>query len=131
MTQDLKTLDSSLESAQWRLDRFVRQFGPEYRSLVQVAAVPIVLTPELVGYLRGQFLPGVSWVAEADLLLSELCRSVGYERYVMDSGVQSIALQALDIQKPGQVEEIARLLVGYVQHLARVNPYLSDRQRKH
>ena len=118
-------------AAQWRLDRFVRQFGPEYRSLVLVVAVPIVLTPELVGYLRGQFLPGVSWVAEADLLLSELCRSVGYERYVMDSGVQSIALQELDIQKPGQVEEIAQVLVGYVQHLARVNPYLSDRQRKH
>ena len=45
-------------AAQWRLDRFVRQFGPEYRSLVQVAAVPIVLTPELVGYLRGAVLAG-------------------------------------------------------------------------
>jgi formylglycine-generating enzyme required for sulfatase activity len=118
-------------AAQWRLDRFVRQFEPGYRSLVQVVAVPIVLTPELVGYLRGQFLPTLTWVAEADLLLSELCRPVGYERYVMDSGVQAIALRELERENPEQVEEIARLLVGYMQHLARVNPYLTDRQRKH
>ena len=131
MMQDLETPERSRESAQWRLDRFVRQFGPEYRSLVQTVAVPIVLTPELVGYLRGQFLPSLNWVAEADLLLSELCRSVGYERYVMDSGVQTIALQELETQSPERVEEIARLLVGYMRHLARVNPYLTDRQRKH
>ncbi len=131
MMDDSETLESSLESSQWRVDRFVRQFGPEYRFLVQVAAVPIVLTPELVGYLRGQFLPRLSWVAEADLLLSELCRSVGYERYVMDSGVQAVALQELESENPERVEEIARLLVGYMRHLARVNPYLTDRQRKH
>jgi formylglycine-generating enzyme required for sulfatase activity len=118
-------------AAQWRVDRFVRQFGPEYGALVQVAAVPIVLTPELVGYLRGQFLPRLSWVAEADLLLSELCRSVGYERYVMDAGVQTVALQALDARSPEQVSEISRLLVGYMQHLVRTNPYLTLRQRKH
>jgi formylglycine-generating enzyme required for sulfatase activity len=118
-------------AAQWRVDRFVRQFGDGYRALVQVAAVPIVLTPELVGYLRGQFLPRLSWVAEADLLLSELCRSVGYERYVMDAGVQTVALQELDARSPEQVSEISRLLVGYMQHLVRTNPYLTDRQRKH
>mgnify|MGYP000249869723 FL=1 len=34
-------------AAQWRLDRFVRQFGPEYRSLVLVVAVPILLVKRL------------------------------------------------------------------------------------
>jgi formylglycine-generating enzyme required for sulfatase activity/type II secretory pathway predicted ATPase ExeA len=123
--------NEELEAARWRVDRFVRQFGEDYRGLVRVAAVPIVLTPELVGYLRGQFLPGLVWVAEADLLLSELCRPVGYERYVMDSDVQAIALQELEAGEPERVEEIARLLVGYMRHLARVNPYLTARQRKH
>ena len=129
MTELMENNDRT--AAQWKVDRFVRQFEPGYRSLVQLAAVPIVLTPELVSYLRGQFLPKLTWVAEADLLLSELCRSVGYERYVMDSGVQAIALQELEARSPEQVEDIARLLVGYMQHLARVNPYLTDRQRKH
>jgi formylglycine-generating enzyme required for sulfatase activity len=124
-------LQDEQDAARWRVDRFVRQFGEGYRGLVRLAAVPIVLTPELVGYLRGQFLPGLVWVAEADLLLSELCRPVGYERYVMDGAVQAIALKELEELEPLRVEEVARLLVGYMRYLARVNPYLTVRQRKH
>ncbi|NJM48781.1 MAG: hypothetical protein HC860_23585 [Alkalinema sp. RU_4_3] len=119
------------EADLWRVDRFVRQFGPDYRKLAVYAAVPIVLTPELVGYLRGQFLPGLGWVAEADLLLSELCRPVGYERYVMDAGVQAVLLGELEASEPQQVEVIARRLLGYVRYLGRTNAYVSDRAQKH
>ena len=43
------------------------------------AALPLILTPELLNYLRNHFLRDkVPWVAEVDLLLSELCRPVGY-----------------------------------------------------
>jgi formylglycine-generating enzyme required for sulfatase activity len=118
-------------AALWRVDRFVRQFEPDYRKLATYAAVPIVLTPELVGYLRGQFLPRLGWVAEADLLLSELCRPVGYERYVMDAGVQAVLLGELEAGDPTLVEVIARRLLGYMGYLARTNAYVSDRAQKH
>ncbi len=119
------------EADLWRIDRFVRQFEPDYRKLATYASVPIVLTPELVGYLRGQFLPRLGWVAEADLLLSELCRPVGYERYVMDAGVQAVLLGELETSEPLQVEVIARRLLGYMRYLGRTNAYVSDRAQKH
>ena len=133
MTNDRLNATEKQEEAEWRIDRFVRRYAVGdrdlgYRELLRYAAVPIVLTPELVGYLRGQFLPLLPWVAEADLLLSDLCRVVGYERYVMDSGVQAVLVGELE---PEKVEQVARLLVGYVQHVARTNPYFTVRQQKH
>ena len=76
----VRRASAEMSEVEWRIDRFVRCFEPSYERLLWYAAVPIVLTPELVGYLRSQFLPLLPWVAEADLLLSELCREVGYER---------------------------------------------------
>ena len=101
MTNDRLNATEKQEEAEWRIDRFVRRYAAidrdlGYRELLRYAAVPIVLTPELVGYLRGQFLPLLPWVAEADLLLSDLCRVVGYERYVMDSEVQAVLVGELD-----------------------------------
>ena len=136
MTNDRLNATEKKEEAEWLIDRFVRRYSAGdrdlgYRELLRYAAVPIVLTPELVGYLRGQFLPLLPWVAEADLLLSDLCRVVGYERYVMDSGVQAVLVEELEILEPEKVELVARLLVGYVQHVARTNPYFTARQQKH
>ena len=127
----VRRASAEMSEVEWRIDRFVRCFEPSYERLLWYAAVPIVLTPELVGYLRSQFLPLLPWVAEADLLLSDLCREVGYERYVMDSEVQAELLRRLEREEPEQVEIIAKVLVGYVQHLARTNSYVTQRQRKH
>ncbi|NER83630.1 MAG: formylglycine-generating enzyme family protein, partial [Leptolyngbya sp. SIO1D8] len=58
-----------------KVEQFVTRFGNEsYRSLAYHAALPLVLTPELVHYLRIQFLreDNVPWEAEVDLLLSDL-----------------------------------------------------------
>jgi hypothetical protein len=73
-------------SAAAQVDRFVQRFEPCYRQLAFYAALPLVLTPELVHYLRNCFLleAQVPWVAEVDLLLSDLCNPVGYEQYVIE-----------------------------------------------
>ncbi len=54
------------------------RFDESYGLLAYHAALPLVLTPELVNYLRNEFLRGeqVPWVAEVDLLLSDLCSQV-------------------------------------------------------
>src|ERR1041384_1101449 len=107
--------------AQLRVQHFVRRFEDSYLTLACHAALPLILTPELVNYLRNRFMLGeVPWVAEADLLLSDLCREVGYETYAMEPGVRSLLLNKLR-QRFGQkrMQDVARLMVNYVRHLAR------------
>jgi formylglycine-generating enzyme required for sulfatase activity len=116
-----------------RVDRFVLRFEPSYRRLAYYAALPLVLTPDLLNYLRCHFLRGqesqVPWVAEADLLLSDLCKPVGYEQYAMDASVRAVLLEEMEreLGKP-EIEKVARLLVSYIQQFSKNNPYLSDRE---
>ncbi len=100
--------------------RFVERFGPAYRRLAMHAALPLVLTPELLHYLRNAFLRGqVPWVAEADLLLSDLCREVGYEQYAMHPAVRGRLIAELKAQPdgPGRIREIGRLLLQYLRRI--------------
>src|ERR687885_37611 len=86
------------ERARQAVERFVWRFDESYRLLAYHAALPLVLTPELVNYLRNEFLRGenVPWVAEVDLLLSELCSQVGYELYAMDTHVRAYLLEQME-----------------------------------
>ena len=114
-----------------KVERFVSRFEDSYYLLACHVALPLVLTPRLVNYLRMEFLrsAGVPWIAEADLLLSNLCRQVGYELYVMDKGVRAYLLKNLE-QDPrfGQkrIKEIARLLLSYVKYLYKTNSFLGS-----
>jgi formylglycine-generating enzyme required for sulfatase activity len=73
----------------------------------------------------------VPWLAEVDLLLSDLCTPVGYELYAMDTAVRAYLLEemhndaALSSQR---MQEVARLLLGYVRHLAQTNPFISKQE---
>jgi formylglycine-generating enzyme required for sulfatase activity len=118
--------------AQNKVERFVGRFESSYRLLACHAALPLVLTPELVNYLRVQFLKseGVPWIAEADLLLSDLCRPVGYELYVMDEAGRAYLLHQLEQDRrfgEKRIREIAHLLLSYVNHLAKTNPFLGKK----
>jgi formylglycine-generating enzyme required for sulfatase activity len=118
--------------AQKKVERFVNRFESSYRLLACHAALPLVLTPELVNYLRVQFLKseGVPWIAEADLLLSDLCRPVGYELYVMDEAVRAYLLQELEQDErfgEERIKKIAKLLLNYVNYLAKTNPFLGKK----
>jgi formylglycine-generating enzyme required for sulfatase activity len=113
------------QSAAEQVDRFVQRFESSYRRLAFYAALPLVLTPELVHYLRSQFLlkDGVPWVAEVDLLLSDICNPVGYEQYAIEPRVRAYLLSGME-EEIGleQMQAVARLLLSYVQQLARANP---------
>ncbi len=118
----MPSLDDQHYAAE-KIARFAARFDePEaYRQLVGYAALPLVLTPELVHYLRQRFLPRLSYVAEVDLLLSELCHESGYETYVMESGVRAAALGRL--RQDGGAEEMkraARLLFDYTRQIEKL-----------
>jgi formylglycine-generating enzyme required for sulfatase activity len=109
----------------------VQRFEPCYRQLAFYAALPLVLTPELVHYLRNRFLleAQVPWVAEVDLLLSDLCNPVGYEQYAIEPRIRSYLLSEMEQEIGwGQMQQVARLLLSYVQQLALANPEMLQYQ---
>jgi formylglycine-generating enzyme required for sulfatase activity len=115
------------EMAEHTVERFVRRFDESYRLLAYHAALPLVLTPELVNYLRNQFLRSekVPWVAEIDLLLSDLCSQVSYELFAMDTHVRAYLLEEMEKNSrfgKKRMQEVARVLYSYVNYLSRVNP---------
>jgi len=125
-------MTSVAQAEQWqeqkaKVDRFVARFDNEsYRLLAYHAALPLVLTPELVNYLRNEFLrrEEVPWEAEVDLLLSDLCSQVSYELYAMDTQVRAYLLEEIKDSPFWQqrMREVAQVLISYVNFLSRVNP---------
>lgn len=123
--------ENARQLAAQRVDFFVRRFEPSYRILAQYAALPLVLTPELVNYLRSRFLRAehVPWIAEADLLLSDLCHPVGYEQYAMDSAVRGYLVEELQCHASQEkLEAVAWLLIRYIRQLEKSNPYLTHEE---
>ncbi|NEO71063.1 formylglycine-generating enzyme family protein [Moorena sp. SIO3H5] len=124
------------EIAKQQIESFVARFQPNYRYLACHCALPLVLTPELVNYIRVQFLLNeeVPWIAEADLLLSELCRPVGYELYAMTPAVRSNLLAQFETPEfqhkfgTNRLKSVAQLLMDYVTYLIGTNP--PSRQRE-
>jgi formylglycine-generating enzyme required for sulfatase activity len=130
MTDSLSLEQRQAQAAQM-VRRFVRRFQPGYRALACHAALPLVLTPELVNYLRNECLrdQGVPWVAEVDLLLSDLCQPVGYELYALDTDVRAYLLAELERQYgQGRLQQVAKLLISYVRYLAETNPQANDKE---
>lgn len=125
--------NASDRQAEQLVTRFVRRFEPSYKWFLYYAALPLVLTPELLNYLRNKFLRDrhVPWVAEVDLLLSDLCAPVGDEQYSMDSRVRDYLIReaALELGQP-ELERVAKLLIRYVEQLAQINQYLTWQERR-
>lgn len=104
---------------------FVKRFDPSYQLLACHAAFPLVLTPELVNYLRTEFLlDRVDWVAESDLLLSDLCREIGYETYAMDHEVRAYLIEEMrsDITLgEKRMRDVAQKVYEYINTLALID----------
>jgi len=130
--QEAKQQEFERQIAPQKVALFERQFGENYRLLAYHAALPLVLTPELVHYLRTEFLlDRVPWEAEADLLLSDLCSQVGYELYAMDTAVRSYLLEQMqtdDRIPPDRMQAVAKVLMSYVQYLSHLNPGQRERE---
>ncbi|MGK7876010.1 MAG: hypothetical protein AB4426_22740 [Xenococcaceae cyanobacterium] len=97
---------------------FERRLGSKYLMLACHAALPLILTPELVNLIHINFLEGeqIPWVAEVDFLLSPLCRPIDEGLYEVEPSVREVLLVELenkfDWQRPF---ELARFLSVYLK----------------
>lgn len=100
-----------------RVVGFAQQFGEAHLNLACHAAFPLVLTPDLLYQIWAHFVPQAPWTAVAHVLLSRLCREVGYEMYEMDIAVRHLLLRELrEDEQFGQLRlnELADFLMDYV-----------------
>lgn len=109
------------------VEEFLWRFGydEDYRVLACHAALPLVLPPDLLRFLRHEFLPHLSWVAEVDLLLSKLCDEASEDVYVMKREPRIFLIDQMR-QDPklgeARIEAVHRLLISSLDHLMRTNP---------
>ncbi len=118
----------AMRIAQRRIEGFAQQFGEAHRNLARHAAFPLVLTPDLLYQIWANFVPEAPWKAVAHVLLSRLCRQVGYEMYEMDISDRNLLLRELK-EEFGQerFEELGEFLLDYVaQRLTGDDPDTQD-----
>jgi tetratricopeptide (TPR) repeat protein len=113
---------------------FSRRHGRPATLLAMHAALPLGLSPELAHLLRVNFVREAPFIAEADLLLSPLCREVGGGMYEMDSGVRDLLLGELGRARgygPERLHEVAEFLFHYAGAglLDAVDPDVRDHLR--
>ena len=100
------------------------------------AAVPLVLTPDLLYQLWNNFkhyqyypeggeIYKITHIAVSDLILADFCKEVGYELYEIKKGVRDILLTELDHELGGKRKNtIAKFLEDYA-----LLEYRSNRRR--
>src|SRR5947209_18966322 len=110
-----------LDLAIQRVVKFEREFGKAHFTFAYHAALPSILTPELVNLIRINFLEhSVEWIAESDLLLSSLCLPINQGIFEIEPQVRQVLLVALQTDSNYRLErlkEIAHFLHDILSHL--------------
>jgi hypothetical protein len=104
------------DDAWQRVSSYARRYGTAHITLAMHASLPLGLTPDLLHLIRINFVRGAPWIAEADLLLSSLCREVGNELYEMIPQARELLLDELKSVPefgPSRVKEVAEFLYEY------------------
>jgi len=111
-----------------RIEGFAKEYGEAHRNLARHAAFPLVLTPDLLYQIWATFVPEAPWTAVAHVLLSRLCRQVGYETYEMDIADRNLLLRELKEQfGQERLDELGEFLLDYVaQRLTEDDPDTQD-----
>jgi hypothetical protein len=98
---------------------FERRFGSKHLLLACHAALPLILTPELLNLIRINFLEEeqIPWVAEVDFLLSSLCRPIDEGLFEVEPSVREVLLVELENQYGFERPfELAKFLQVYLVH---------------
>ncbi len=113
-------------------DALLRVTGFARRSahitLAMHAALPLGLTPDMLHLIRINFVREAPWIAEADVLLSPLCREVGGELYEMPPDTRELLLDELQSDPEfglARLQEVAEFVYEYSVRALRegnVNP---------
>src|SRR5262249_48914087 len=89
-----------LDTAVQEILAFEKVFGIGHFLLACHAAFPSLLTPELLHYIRINFLdqqrPRLPWIAEMDFLLSPLCRPIEKDLFEVEPMVREALLFKLE-----------------------------------
>lgn len=96
---------------------FERNFGRKHLKLACHAALPLILTPELINLIHINFLDNqqIPWVAEIDFLLSPLCRPIDESLYEVEPSVREVLLVELENQFGWhRLFEISKFLLVYL-----------------
>ncbi|WP_445637348.1 hypothetical protein NSTC745_02445 [Nostoc sp. DSM 114161] len=77
---------------------FERSFGSKHLMLACHAALPLILTPELLNLIHINFLDDkqIPWFAEVDFLLSSLCRPIDDGVYEVEPSIREVLLLELE-----------------------------------
>jgi len=118
----------AMRVAMKRIEGFAKQFGEAHQNLARHAAFPLVLTPDLLYQIWANFVPEAPWTAVAHVLLSRLCRQVGYEMYEIDIVDRNLLLRELKEQfGQERLDQLAEFLLDYVaQRLNADDPDTQD-----
>ncbi len=104
--------------AERRLKQFQQKFGEAMVKFATHAALPVVLNSELVHLLRLNFFysdNSISYLTEAEFLLSSFCREIGEDLYEIEPAMRTVLLQKLYQQHPERIKEIAAFLWQYTK----------------
>jgi len=98
---------------------FEQRFGSKHLLLACHAALPLILTPELLNLIHINFLDEeqIPWVAEVDFLLSPLCRPIDEGLFEVEPSVREVLLVELENQCGFERPfELAKFLQVYLAH---------------
>ena len=101
-----------------RLRVIVQRYGEEkHREQVELlayhAAFPLTLTSDLLYCLRENFVKNCPWYAVADILLSGLCETIGYDLYEMAPETRNALLRHLNEE---QLQELGNFMFHYISN---------------
>jgi formylglycine-generating enzyme required for sulfatase activity len=110
------TQPSNREDLTTRRVRVVEQrYGTQTLLLAYHAAYSLTLTSELLYCLREKFVPDSPWYAVADVLLSGLCETIGYDLYEMDGETRDALLRRLETKcGKDRLSELAKFMSQYI-----------------
>ncbi|EDX74802.1 ATPase, histidine kinase-, DNA gyrase B-, and HSP90-like domain protein [Coleofasciculus chthonoplastes PCC 7420] len=79
---------------------FERRFGSKHLMLACHAALPLILTPELLNLIHINFLEKeqIPWVAEVDFIISPLCRPIDEGLFEVEPSIREVLLVELENQ---------------------------------
>jgi formylglycine-generating enzyme required for sulfatase activity len=100
-----------------RITAFERRYGSMAVRLACCAAFPLALTSELVYCMRENILDlqDAPWYMVADLLLSGLCQSIGYDLYEIPGAVRQQLLQRLKEERGAvRIRELEEFMGNYI-----------------
>ena len=108
--------DRAGRKARERVSTFQKSYSPLDYRLACCAAVPLLLTPDLLYQIWANFVPEAPWISVARVLLSSLCSEVGYELYEIEPLTRTELMESLKAEVGLEiVEDIGSLTILYIE----------------